>query len=293
MNYRKRTMLAGYLFIAPNLLSILVFVAGPVLAGLVLSFMEWDLLSTPIWVGLDNYIKMFTKDNLFWKSLWNSIYYSILTIPVGIGISLILAILVNRDMPGINFFKSALFLPVVSAITAIALVWKWLYNPEFGIFNYILELLGLPPLDWLNDPRLAMPSIALMSIWKNMGYNIVILLAGLKGIPRQLYEASAIDGASGWTTFRYITVPLLTPVLFFVFVTSTIGSLQVFGEVYVMTEGGPANATMVYNYLLYQNAFVWFKMGYASALGYFLFLLILLLTLGQLRFMGQRVNYDL
>lgn len=293
MNYRKRTMLAGYLFIAPNLVSILVFVAGPVLAGLVLSFMEWDLLSTPIWVGLDNYIKMFTKDNLFWKSLWNSIYYSILTIPVGIGISLILAILVNRDMPGINFFKSALFLPVVSAITAIALVWKWLYNPEFGIFNYILELLGLPPLDWLNDPRLAMPSIALMSIWKNMGYNMVILLAGLKGIPRQLYEASAIDGASGWTTFRYITVPLLTPVLFFVFVTSTIGSLQVFGEVYVMTEGGPANATMVYNYLLYQNAFVWFKMGYASALGYFLFLLILLLTLGQLRFMGQRVNYDL
>jgi multiple sugar transport system permease protein len=286
-------MLAGYLFIAPNLVSILVFVAGPVLAGLVLSFMEWDLLSTPIWVGLDNYIKMFTKDNLFWKSLWNSIYYSILTIPVGIGISLILAILVNRDMPGINFFKSALFLPVVSAITAIALVWKWLYNPEFGIFNYILELLGLPPLDWLNDPRLAMPSIALMSIWKNMGYNMVILLAGLKGIPRQLYEASAIDGASGWTTFRYITVPLLTPVLFFVFVTSTIGSLQVFGEVYVMTEGGPANATMVYNYLLYQNAFVWFKMGYASALGYFLFLLILLLTLGQLRFMGQRVNYDL
>ncbi len=293
MNYRKRNMIAGYLFIAPNLLSILIFVAGPVLAGLILSFMKWDLLSPPVWTGLTNYSTMLTDDNLFWKSLWNSLYYSILTIPVGIAVSLILAVLVNRQMRGINFFKSMLFLPVVSSITAIALVWKWLYNPEFGILNYLLELVRLPALDWLNDPRLAMPSIALMSIWKGMGYNMVILLAGLKGIPRQLYEAASIDGASGWRSFRDITIPLLAPALFFVFVTSTIGALQVFGEIYVMTDGGPANATMVFNYHLYQNAFIWFKMGYASALGYFLFLVILLLTLVQLRFMGKKVNYDL
>lgn len=288
---KRQESFIGYLFILPNFIGVSVFVVLPVVAGLFISFTKWDLLSPPIWAGISNYIQI-PNDPLFWKGLKNSIYYTLLTVPAGIIVSLLLALLVNIPLKGINIFRTIYFIPVVTSITAISLVWKWLYNPEFGILNFILEKLSLPPQQWLNDVKLAMPCIALMSIWRNMGYNMTIFLAGIKGIPSQLYEAAEIDGASRFQKLWCITLPLLKPTLFFVVVMSIIGSLQVFGEIYVMTDGGPGNATLTYNYFLYQNAFLWFKMGYASALGYILFLIIFTLTILQFKFLGARISYE-
>jgi multiple sugar transport system permease protein len=274
------------------MIGILVFVLGPVIAGLLLSFTQWDILSSPRWISIGNY-KELLHDTLFWTGLKNTAYYVLLTVPAGMVVSLLLAILVNVPLRGVNFFRSTYFLPVVTSTVAISIVWKWLYNPEFGILNFILNLIGLPSKQWLSDPKLAMPCIAIMSIWHGMGYDMVIFLAGLKGIPTQLYEAAKIDGGSRTQMFLWITLPLLTPTLFFVLVMSVISSFQVFGEIYVMTNGGPGNATLTYNYFLYQNAFLWFKMGYAASLGYVLFLIIFLLTLMQVKFLGGRVSYEL
>ena len=274
------------------MIGILVFVLGPVIAGLLLSFTQWDILSSPRWISIGNY-KELLHDTLFWTGLKNTAYYVLLTVPAGMVVSLLLAILVNVPLRGVNFFRSTYFLPVVTSTVAISIVWKWLYNPEFGILNFILNLIGLPSKQWLSDPKLAMPCIAIMSIWHGMGYDMVIFLAGLKGIPTHLYEAAKIDGASRTQMFLWITLPLLTPTLFFVLVMSVISSFQVFGEIYVMTNGGPGNATLTYNYFLYQNAFLWFKMGYAASLGYVLFLIIFLLTLMQVKFLGGRVSYEL
>jgi len=274
------------------MIGILVFVLGPVIAGLLLSFTQWDILSLPRWISIGNY-KELLHDTLFWTGLKNTAYYVLLTVPAGMVVSLLLAILVNVPLRGVNFFRSTYFLPVVTSTVAISIVWKWLYNPEFGILNFILNLIGLPSKQWLSDPKLAMPCIAIMSIWHGMGYDMVIFLAGLKGIPTQLYEAAKIDGGSRTQMFLWITLPLLTPTLFFVLVMSVISSFQVFGEIYVMTNGGPGNATLTYNYFLYQNAFLWFKMGYAASLGYVLFLIIFLLTLMQVKFLGGRVSYEL
>jgi len=289
---KRKEHVVGYLFILPNMIGILVFVLGPVIAGLLLSFTQWDILSSPRWIGIGNY-KELLHDTLFWTCLKNTAYYVLLTVPAGMVVSLLLAILVNVPLRGVNFFRSTYFLPVVTSTVAISIVWKWLYNPEFGILNFILNLIGLPSKQWLSDPKLAMPCIAIMSIWHGMGYDMVIFLAGLKGIPTQLYEAAKIDGASRTQMFLWITLPLLTPTLFFVLVMSVISSFQVFGEIYVMTNGGPGNATLTYNYFLYQNAFLWFKMGYAASLGYVLFLIIFLLTLMQVKFLGGRVSYEL
>jgi len=288
---RRQEHIIGYLFIIPNFLGVTVFVLLPVIAGLVISFTKWDLLTSPIWTGINNYRQLF-YDPLFWKGLKNSAYYSLLTVPTGIAVSLLLALLVNIPLKGINIFRTIYFVPVVTSITAISLVWKWLYNPEFGILNFILDKFGLPPQQWLNDVKLAMPCIALMSIWRGMGYNMVIFLAGIKAIPTQLYEAAKIDGANRFQMLWRITLPLLRPTLFFVLVMSIISSLQVFGEIYVMTDGGPGNATLTYNYFLYQNAFLWFKMGYAASLGYILFLIIFILTLIQFKVLGSRVSYE-
>ncbi len=288
---KRKEHIVGYLFILPNMIGIFIFVLGPVVAGLLLSFTKWDLLSSPIWIGINNY-KELLHDPLFWTSLKNTAYYAVLTVPAFLIFSLLLAILVNRSLKGINIFRAIYFIPVVTSVTAISIVWKWIYNPEFGILNFLLGFIGVSPKQWLSDSKLAMPCIAIMSIWHGVGYDMMISLAGLKGIPSQLYEAAKIDGASRIQMFLWITLPLLTPTLFFLLVINLIGSFQVFGEIYVMTDGGPGNATLTYSYFLYQNAFTWFKMGYASSLGYVLFLIIFILTLIQFRFLGRRVAYE-
>lgn len=285
--------LAGYAFITPNFLAFLIFVAGPVLAGLMLSFTEWDLLTAPQWVGLQNYKKLLTDDKLFWLSLWHTIYYALLTVPVGIVVSLLLAVLLNQGLFGTRLYRTLFFIPVVSSSVAVALVWKWFYNGEFGVLNWLLSWVNLPPQNWITDSDWAMPSVALTVIWKNMGYNMVILLAGLQDVPTSLHEAAAIDGANSRQRFWSITLPLLRPHLFFVMVVSLIGAFQAFDMVYVMTDGGPGNATLVYNYYIWQNAFQFFKMGYASALAYVLFFLIFVVSLLQVRYLGERAYYEL
>jgi multiple sugar transport system permease protein len=283
----------GYLFLLPNFLGFLVFTAGPFLAGFILSFYKWDMLSPPHFAMLDNYVTLLTKDELFWKSLINTLWYSVLSIPLGIICSLVLALALNRNIAGIAIYRTLYFIPVVSSVIAVSLVWKWFYNTEFGILNYFIGLLHIPPQGWLSNPHLAMVSVVVMSVWKGMGYNMVIFLAGLKGIPQHLYEAAEIDGATKFKKFWYITFPLLTPTLFFVTVMASIGSFQVFDQVFVMTQGGPGNATLVYNYYLYQNAFQFFKMGYASAMAYILMVIIFFVTLLQVKYLGKKVFYEL
>jgi multiple sugar transport system permease protein len=289
----RQHLWVGLAFIAPNFLAFLIFVAGPVVAGLVLSFTEWDLLSAPRWVGLQNYVQLLTKDNLFWLSLWNTSYYALLTVPAGIVVSLSLAVVMNVGLRGTRIYRTIFFIPVVASTIAVALAWKWFYNGEFGVLNWMISWFGLPPQNWLTDSQWAMPAVALTVIWKTMGYNMVIFLAGLQDVPQSLHEAAAIDGANSWQRFWSITLPLLRPHLFFVLVVSLIGAFQAFDMVYVMTDGGPGNATRVYNYYIWENAFQFFKMGYASAMAYILFLLIFVVTLVQVRYLGRHAYTEL
>lgn len=274
----------------PNLLGFLIFIFGPVVASLGLSFTSWDLLTRVEWSGLQNYQKLFS-DQVFWKVLWNTIYYSLGTVPVGIGISLFLAIALNQKIKGVKIFRAVYFLPVISSTVAVAVVWQWLYNPEFGLINYLLYLMGANGPSWLTSTTWAMPAVIIMSIWKNLGFNMLLFLAGLQGIPEVYYEAARIDGANWWQQFRKITLPLLSPTMLFVVVMSVINSFQVFDQIYIMTGGGPARSTSVLVHYLYQNAFQYFRMGEASAIAYVLFFLVFIITVIQLRRSKRWVVY--
>lgn len=287
----KKEALEGYLFISPWLLGFLVFTLGPLVASIFISLSKWDIFSAPQFVGLENYIAMF-EDPLFKKSLWNTFYYSIFSIPLGMAGGLTLALLLNQKVKGLPIFRTIFYLPSVTSGVAVALLWKWIFNPEFGIANAILNFFGLPGLQWLNSPTWAMPALIIMSLW-GVGGGMLIYLAGLQGIPRQLYEAAELDGAGSWACFVNITLPMLTPTLFFQLITGIIGSFQIFTQAFVMTNGGPVNATLFYVLYLYRNAFQWWKMGYASALAWFLFVVILILTLIQFRLSKRWVHYDI
>jgi multiple sugar transport system permease protein len=268
--------------LSPNLLGFLVFILGPVIASFCLSFTKWDLLTQIEWIGLRNYQKLFS-DQVFWRVLWNTVYYTIGTVPVGIAISLFLAIALNQRIRGIKLFRAVYFLPVISSTVAVAVVWQWLYNPEFGLINYLLYLVGIEGPKWLTSITWAMPAVIIMSIWKNLGFNMLLFLAGLQGIPEVYYEAARIDGANWWQQFVKITLPLLSPTTLFVTVMSLINSFQVFDQVYIMTAGGPARSTSVLVHYLYQNAFEYFRMGEASAIAYILFFLVFVITVIQLK----------
>src|SRR5690554_5294985 len=278
------------IFLSPNLLGFLIFILGPVIASFGLSFTSWDLLTPMKWIGLDNY-RALISDQVFWKVLWNTIYYTIGTVPVGIIISLFLAIALNQKIKGVKFFRAAYFLPVISSTVAIAVVWQWLYNPEFGLLNYLLYLIGIDGPKWLTSTSWSMPSIIIMSIWKNLGFNMLLFLAGLQGTPEAYYEAARIDGANWWQQFRNITIPLLSSTTFFVIVMSIINSFQVFDQIYIMTAGGPARSTSVLVHYLYQNAFEYFRMGRASAIAYVLFFLVFIITMIQLKRSNKWVVY--
>ncbi|WKV10161.1 sugar ABC transporter permease [Thermoanaerobacterium sp. CMT5567-10] len=288
---KKGDIVAGYLFLLPNIIGFLIFVLGPALASLILSFYDWNLFNTPNFVGVGNYVKIL-HDNTFWQSLFNTIYFTIGSVPFSIVLSLILAVALNQKIKGLTLFRTIYFLPVVSSMVAIALVWRWMYNNDYGILNSLLSQLHLPTVNWLSSTTWAMPAIILMSIWKSLGYDMVIFLAGLQGIPNSYYEAAKIDGASGFQLFRYITIPLLSPTTFFVTIISLISSFQVFDQAYVMTDGGPANKTMTIVYYLYRSGFSYYKMGYASAVAWALFIIILILTIIQWKYSGRKINYQ-
>ncbi|CAN5701622.1 sugar ABC transporter permease [soil metagenome] len=274
--WRRYAVLA--LFLGPSLVGVAIFTAGPIVASFALSFTNWDLITPARFVGAANYERLMS-DEEFWRTLRNTLSFLLGYVPLVIASGLFVAVLLNTKIPGRQIFRAMYFLPVVTSWVAVALIWRWLYNPAYGLINSFLGLIGVRGPGWLFDPNWAMPAIILTSVWKDTGFVMVILLAGLQGIPRQYYEAASIDGANFFERLRFITIPLLTPALVFALSISLINSFQVFDQVYVMTEGGPAGATMVLVERIVRNAFSFSRMGYASAMSWSLFGLIFATTL--------------
>jgi ABC-type sugar transport system permease subunit len=281
------------LFLSPSIIGFLAFLLLPTGASAVMSLTEWRVVSPPVFVGLRNYVNLLREDPVFWTSLRLTFYYAALSIPLAMSGALILALAVNQRLRGIVVFRVIFFIPVVTSMVAVAMIWRWLYAMDYGIINLMLTRLGLEQVPWLSDKRTVIPAIVLMSVWKGLGYGMIIYLAGLQGIPVHLYEAAKIDGAGRWQMFWRITMPLLSPTHFFMLVTSVIGSFQVFDSVYLMTQGGPGNASRVYNFYLYQQAFSYQHMGLASAMAWILFLIIFVITLFQVRYFQRGVIYEL
>jgi multiple sugar transport system permease protein len=293
-----RESFTGYAFISPWLIGFLVFTAGPVIASLLISFHSWSLLSTPEWVGLANYQRILSEDPLFLTSLWNTAYYVILSVPLGICLALALALMLNLPMRGMGIFRTVFFLPSITNIVAVSVLWLWVFNPEFGLLNSVLRLFGVDGILWLQSEGWAKPAFVVMSLW-GVGGSIIIFLAALQGIPRELYEAASLDGAGSARRFFHITLPMISPALFFSLVIGSIGSFQVFAQAFVMTgsaqpgsEGGPNNATLFIVLYLYKKAFQEFSMGYAAALAWLLFFIILFFTVVQTRLSRRWVYYE-
>jgi len=287
---RKQEERWAYLFLLPQFLGLVCFVLGPVLASLFLSFSEWNLVAPPQWIGLENY-RVSLQTAVFWQTWRNTIYYVVASVSGSVFLSLALALALNEKLRGVTLYRGIYFLPVVTSAVAVSIVWRWLYNPEFGLFNALLTAVGLPTLPWLNSLQWAMPSVVIMSVWQTLGYNMVIFLAGLQGIGNHFYEAAEIDGATAWQRFRFITLPLLSPTTFFIFVTAIIGAFQAFNQIYIMTNGGPANATRVILLHIYILAFRLFKIGEASAVSWALFLILFCLTLVNFFVARKWVHY--
>jgi len=287
---RRRGSAAAWSFLAPSAFHLAAFTVAPLLFTLYVSLHDWDLLggSKPF-VGLANYREMFA-DPLFWNALRNTALYS-LYVPVTMSLALGAAIVLNRPTRTVRVLRAIVFLPTIVSFTAIAVVWQWMFNVDYGLLNYALRALGLAGVDWLSDPRTALFAVMIVSAWVQLGYQMVIYLAGLQGIPASYYEAATLDGAGSWQRFREITLPLLRPVSVYLFVTGIIWSFQVFTLVYVMTEGGPVHATDVLVYRIYQSAWEFRRMGYASAMSWFLFALLLVLTLAQWKVINRRVEH--
>jgi len=266
-------------FIAPALSVIVVFFFLPVVAAFLLSFTDFDIyaLGNPDYlrfVGFDNYLRLF-QDPLFWVALRNTLYFVLVGGPLSVGVSLGAALLINSRLVRFKgFFRAVFFLPVVTTLVAVAVVWRYLYHPRHGLFNYALGFLGIDPIDWLGDPAWAMPALILMAVWKNFGFNMIIFMAGLQSIPTHLYEAARIDGANAWQQFRYVTLPMLTPTFVFVTLITLIGYFQFFAEPYVMTQGGPAKSTLSIVLFMYEEGFRWWNLGYAAAVAFVLFAII-------------------
>lgn len=282
---------AAWLFLAPSLVLFAIFTAIPVISAFFISFTQWNLFNEVTWVGLGNYLEL-AKDEIFAKVLGNTAYFVLASVPVQIVLALACALVLNRGIKGQTFFRVVYFLPVVTSTIAAALVWAWLFNSNFGLINAGLSLVGVTDLPkWMGSTRWAMPAIIIVSIWQNLGYAMVLFLAGLQNIGKDVHDAAALDGATGWDRFWHITLPLLSPTTFFVLVISIIGSFQVFELVLVMTKAGPANATNTLVYYIYQNGFQFYQMGYASAAAMVLFLIVLAFTLVQYKLQRRWVHY--
>ena len=287
---RWREAVEGYLFMAPAVIGFLLFTLFPMLASLGLSFTEYDLLSPPKWIGIENYARMIA-DPFFWQSLKVTLTYAVVALPLGLVAALAVAILMNQNVPGITFWRTVYVLPSVLTGVSVAILWRWLFNPEFGLLNTLLGYIGIDGPNWLGSPTWALPSLILIGLW-GIGGSMLVYLAGLQGIPSELYEAVEIDGGAAWTKFRYVTLPMLSPVILFNLVVGLIGTFQYFTEAYVLTKGGPENSTLFYMLYLYRNAFTYFEMGYASALAWTLFMLVLVLTIAVFKSTPMWVHYE-
>lgn len=267
----------AYLYLAPVLIGLCVFTVGPILASFGLSFTHYEMGTAPQFIGTRNYAELL-HSQLFWQVFANTCYYVLLYVPASVIVSLLLALLIEKKIRGLAFFRTVYFLPVVTSMVAAAIIWSWMYNSDIGLINYLLSIVHIPGPKWLQDPHWALPAIAIMGVWKNSGYNMMIFLAGLSSISRDYHEAARLDGSNAWNRFRHITLPLLSPVMFFVLVVTTIGAFQVFEQTFVMTNGGPGISTLTFSYYIWQMAFRFFNLGGASALGYIFFVLVLTIT---------------
>jgi ABC-type sugar transport system permease subunit len=312
MKYYKKEIKRSLLFILPTYLILLTFIIIPIFFAFYLSFNKWNLLGTMKYVGIENYKKLIHLEE-FWKALINTFYYSFITVPFGICLSLFLALLLNSKIKGLVFYRAAYFMPVMTSVVAGAFIWQWIFQSQNGILNFLFSLIGLGPLSWLNEPRgifkvmfdsfgislpnlLSGPSVTLvaisiMSIWKNTGYYMIIFLAGLQNIPKTLYEAAEIDGAGSIRQFFSITLPILSPTTYFVLIMAVIVSFQVFEQVAVTTQGRPLNSSLVLVYFIYERAFKFLEIGFASSAAYILFTIVLILTYFQVKLLGKRVHY--
>jgi multiple sugar transport system permease protein len=282
----------GYVFLSPWILGMVFFMGGPIIFSLILAFCKWDMITPINFVGMDNFVKMFS-DMRFLHSMYNTFYYTIFSVPLGIIGSIMVALLMNQKWKSVRLLRTIYYLPSVTAGVASAIIWMWLLNPDFRLINYGLSILGIKGPQWMADEVWAKPAFIIMSLW-GVGGNMIIYLAGLQGIPRQLYEAAEIDGAGMMQKFRYVTLPMLTPVIFFNLIMSIVWSFQIFTQVYVMTggQGGPADSTLVMVLYIYQQAFKFHNMGYASAIAWVLFIIILLFTMLQFKISGGWVHYE-
>lgn len=284
--------IAGYLFASPWLIGFLVFVLSPIISSFYLSFTRYDILRSPRWIGLDNYINIFTYDELFWKALYNTLYYTVFSVPLAVFGSLMLAILLNHKLKGVGIFRTVFYLPSVTSGVAMALLWIWIFDPGIGIANTILRFFGIRGPLWFWDDAWSKPTMVIVSLVAIGGTRCLTFLAGLQGLPQEMYEAADIDGANWWVKFKNVTVPLLSPVILFNVIISIINSFKVFTNAYVITEGGPLNSTLFFVLYLYRNAFTWLKMGYASALAWIFFLVVLSFSMIQLYMSKRWVHYE-
>ena len=286
----NRRDLTGWLFASPIVIGLLVFTVYPFFASLYLSFCDYDIFTPPSWIGWTNYTTLFTQDPLFWKSLKNVLFYTAFAVPLSIGFGVILALLLDANIRGLSVYRTLFFLPSIVPIVASSVLWMWLLNPRIGLVNALLRLVGVEGPAWLNDPDWSKPSLIIMTIW-GVGHFMIIYLAGLKDIPVTLYEAAMVDGASAWQRMRYVTLPMLTPVIFFNLVMGLIGAFQYFTQAFIMTAGGPLDSTLFYALNLFYQAFRYLKMGYASAMAWVLFIIVVAITAVVFKSQGRWVHY--
>jgi multiple sugar transport system permease protein len=290
---QMRKQWSAYLFLAPTMILFGIFTVAAVIYAFYLSFHEWNILEpAKPFVGLDNYQRLL-GDERFGGAIVNTLYYTAASVPLTMGIGLLIALLLNNQIRARGFFRTLFYLPVVTPLVIAAIIWKWVYNGDFGLLNYYLIQLGIidEPLLWLADPNLAMPAVIITSVWKSVGFSMVVYLAGLQSIPEDFYDAAKVDGAVGWQRLKDITIPLLSSTTLFLAVVSVLGAFQVFTEIFIMTNGGPLGRTTTIVYHIYQTAFKFFDMGYASAMAFGMFAMMFAFTLVQLRVMRGEVEY--
>ncbi len=288
----------AYLFILPSLLGFMIFVALPVAVSLLLSFVDWNLLRPPEWVGWANFRQLLTRDPVFWRVVRNTVYFMLTIVPLQLVLGLALAAALNQQIRGRLVYRVIYFMPVVTTIVAGAIVFQFLLNRDFGLISQAIWNLGgwtglpIQPPDFLNSTKWSKPSVVLLTLWKNTGFTMVIYLAALQSVPKELYDAAEVDGAGAWQRFRNVTIPLISPTTFFLLIIQMIGAFQLFTEAYTMTRGGPAQSTLTVVYYIYQNAFQFGRMGKASAIAWFLFIFIFLFTFIQTRMQRRWVHYE-
>jgi len=292
MSLSRREALEGYLYLTPWVIGFIAFVGGPMLASLVLSLTNYHVVGSLQFLGLENYVRALTDDHLFWDSLKRTFYYTLLVVPLGITGALLAAMLLNQNLAATTIYRTLFFLPSLTPVVATAILWRWIFNADVGVLNYLLWAVGIEGPGWLNSTEWAIPTLVIITLWGTIGGNtMIIFLAGLQGVPQDLQEAAAIDGANALQRFRHVTLPMLSPTVFFNLVLGIIGGLKVFALAYVATDGGPAYATWFYALHIFAQAFKYFEMGYASALAWMFFVVMLVFTYLQFRWSSTWVYY--